>query len=211
MIKVLEFKAVKRFFLSRKWRRQNSNNRTIMGNVLPLNKQTLSAVTIGNKTYGKINYVYWGAAQEGLEIGSYCSIADEVVFLLGGNHEYDHITTFPFKVLCFNEPREAYSKGKIIVKDDVWIGYRSTILSGVTIGQGAIVAAGSIVTKDVPPYAIVGGNPARIIKYRFSQEIIDKLCLIDVSRIDQSKKEALYERITIDNIDSIIDTLIGEK
>lgn len=70
---------------------------------------------------------------------------------------------------------EATSKGDIVVKDDVWIGYGSIILSGVHIGQGAVIAAGSVVSHDVPPYAIVGGVPARLIKYRFSEEMTKKL------------------------------------
>lgn len=79
--------------------------------------------------------------------------------------------------------RDATSKGSIIVDDDVWIGYRATIMSGVHIGQGAVVAAGAVVTKDVPPYAIVGGVPARVIKYRFSPEVIEHLLKLDYSKL----------------------------
>ena len=75
---------------------------------------------------------------------------------------------------------EAGTKGSIIVKDDVWIGTNAIICSGVTIGQGAIIAAGAVVTKDVAPYAIVGGNPAKVIKYRFDEEIRNKLLSIDI-------------------------------
>ena len=78
---------------------------------------------------------------------------------------------------------EAISKGDIIVDDDVWIGYGATILSGVHIGQGAVVAAGAVVTKDAPPYAIVGGVPARVIKYRFSPEVIEQLLKLDYSKL----------------------------
>jgi carbonic anhydrase/acetyltransferase-like protein (isoleucine patch superfamily) len=70
------------------------------------------------------------------------------------------------------------TKGSIVVGNDVWVGTRAIILSGVTIGDGAIVAAGSVVTKDVPPYAIVAGNPARLIRYRFSDETIAAMCRI---------------------------------
>jgi serine acetyltransferase len=80
---------------------------------------------------------------------------------------------------------EAFSKGNIVIDDDVWIGYGVTILSGVHIGQGAVVAAGAVVTKDVPPYAIVGGVPAKIIKYRFSPEIIEELMKIDYSKLEE--------------------------
>ena len=80
---------------------------------------------------------------------------------------------------------EAISKGDIIVENDVWIGYRATILSGVNIGQGAIIAAGSVVTKDVPPYAIVGGVPAKVIKYRFPPEMIGELLKVDYSQLSE--------------------------
>lgn len=81
-------------------------------------------------------------------------------------------------------------------------------MSGVTIGQGAIVAAGSVVSKDVPPYAIVGGVPAKVIKYRFSQDIIDKLLLIDYKNLDyetiKNNQKLLYTEVTKDNIDDIL-------
>lgn len=100
------------------------------------------------------------------------------------------------------------SKDNITVGDDVWIGYRSTILSGVQIGQGAIVAAGSVVTKDVPPYAIVGGVPAKVIKYRFPQEVIDKLVKADYSRLTSEKisknLNEMYLPLTADNVDNLL-------
>ena len=83
------------------------------------------------------------------------------------------------------ESLEGTSKGDIIVADDVWIGYRATILSGVHIGQGAVIAAGAVVTKDVPPYAIVGGVPARVIKYRFPEEMVGELMRIDYSKLTE--------------------------
>ena len=86
--------------------------------------------------------------------------------------------TYPFNAL-FSEGAHITghpsSKGDIVIGNDVWIGYQSCILSGVTIGNGAIIGAKSVVTKDVPPYAIVAGNPAKFIRYRFPQETIDKL------------------------------------
>ena len=79
--------------------------------------------------------------------------------------------------------KEAFSKGDITLGDDVWVGANVTICSGVTIGQGAVIAAGAVVTKDVEPYTIVGGVPARIIRYRFSQEIIKRLLTVDLERL----------------------------
>ena len=79
-----------------------------------------------------------------------------------------------------------------MVEDEVWIGYGVTIMSGVKIGQGAIIAAGAVVTKDIPPYAIAGGVPAKVIKYRFSKDIVDELMKIDYSKLT---KELIAEHI----------------
>lgn len=109
-----------------------------------------------------------------LVIGRFCSIAAETRFIMnGGNHATDWFTTFPFPV--FGEGWEAASpeswphRGDTIVGHDVWIGYGTTIMPGVRIGNGAIIATRSVVTKDVEPFAIVGGNPARLIRYRFDE------------------------------------------
>lgn len=112
-----------------------------------------------------------------IKIGKKCSIAANCTFVLS-NHLIDTFSTCPSKHSLFSHKvgnPSSYSKGDIIIKNDVWIGANCTILDGITIGNGAVIAAGSIVTKDVPPYAIVGGNPAKIIKYRFSKELIDEI------------------------------------
>lgn len=116
-----------------------------------------------------------------LIIGKFCAIASGVEFILnGGNHLVDSISSYPFAIFGKGwegamEGREYPCKGDITVGNDVWLGYRSAILAGVTIGDGAIVGAYSVVTKDVPPYAIVAGNPARVIRRRFSDEEIERL------------------------------------
>ena len=167
----------------------------------------MGKISIGKNTYGKINIDYSGGENEKLIIGSYCSISNKANFLLGGEHMYTNLSTYPFNAKLFGEKFEGKSKGPIIVKDDVWIGDRAFILSGVTIGQGAIVAAGSVVVKDIPPYSIVGGNPAKIIKYRFNECIIDKLLEVDYSNLDFDKNdyEYLYSEIDENNIDSIVE------
>lgn len=182
---------------AKRWRRLNLHNETS-----PVNDFDFSSVTVGKYTYGGIQ-VYNFNKSEKLKIGNYCSIASDVMFILNADHNISTISTFPFKAKClFTEELEATSKGDIVVDDDVWIGYRATILSGVHIGQGAVIAAGAVVTKDVSPYAIVGGVPARVIKYRFSPEIIEKLMKIDYSKLDKEIVEKnidkLYEPIMED-------------
>ena len=112
-----------------------------------------------------------------IKIGKKCSIATNCTFTLS-NHMLDTFSTCPPYTHLFSHKQGnpgSYSKGDIIIKNDVWIGANCTILDGITIGNGAVIAAGSVVTKDVPAYAIVGGNPAKLIKYRFSREIIEEI------------------------------------
>src|SRR5690606_25352240 len=104
------------------------------------------------------------------KIGKYCSIGQDVIILLGGEHHLDRITTYPFPAFWkeyanFESP--GLSKGNVSIGNDVWIVTDVLILSGVSIGNGAVIGAKSLVTRDIPPYAIVGGVPAKIIKYRF--------------------------------------------
>lgn len=171
-------------------------------------KCNINNISVGYGSYGDLHIMDSGISGSKLKIGNYCSIAPEVMFILNSEHPTNYISTYPFKARILDIGEEAISKGDITVKDDVWIGYRSTILSGVTIGQGAVIAAGAVVVKDVPPYAIVGGVPAKIIKYRFSDDIINKLVKVDFEKFDKNKiiriKEMLYEPITDSNIDAII-------
>ena len=121
--------------------------------------------------------------QERLTIGKFCSIACGAKFLFNSaNHALGSLSTYPFPIF-FEEwglpvediPRAWDNKGDIVVGNDVWIGYEAVILAGVTIGDGAVVGARAVVTKDVPPYAIVGGVPAKPIRKRFSGGVIQRL------------------------------------
>ena len=153
----------------KKWRANNYNNNTWPQNYFPL-----ECARCGKYTYGALNISSFNDKSK-LSIGAFCSLAGEVMFFLDADHPISNISTFPFHVDVLKDKKyEASSKGDIVVDDDVWIGYRAMILSGVHIGQGAVVAAGAVVTKDVPPYAIVGGVPAKVIKYRFSPEEIGR-------------------------------------
>jgi acetyltransferase-like isoleucine patch superfamily enzyme len=134
-------------------------------------------IEIGNFTYGLRREAFFPYhPDDRVRIGSFCSIADGVRFIFGG-HRVDTVSTFPFRAVCFGGlPHvDALSKGGIVVGHDVWIGANALILSGVTIGNGAVVAAGAVVSKDIPPYAVVGGVPAKVIKMRFGRHQITVL------------------------------------
>jgi acetyltransferase-like isoleucine patch superfamily enzyme len=136
--------------------------------------------TIGDWSYGKpkVRFAESGAK---LSLGRFCSIADGVEILLGGNHRMDFVTTYPFGAMSGVWPEAAgrtdhhASKGDVTIGHDVWLGSQCMILSGVTIGTGAVIAARAVVTRDVPPYAVVGGNPARIIRIRFDERTVERL------------------------------------
>jgi acetyltransferase-like isoleucine patch superfamily enzyme len=137
-----------------------------------------SRVSVGRFTYGNPQFMLWGDAER-ITIGSFCSIAAEVVIFGGGEHRADWVTTFPMRI-AFGDPladKDGHpaSKGQTKIGSDVWIGFRAMLLSGVTIGDGAVVGAGAVVAADVPPYAIVAGNPAKVIRYRFEPNVIQKL------------------------------------
>jgi acetyltransferase-like isoleucine patch superfamily enzyme len=137
---------------------------------------------VGKYTYGhnEINVMSWGSESK-LIIGSFCSFADKIKIFLGGNHRTDWITAFPFSHIftdVFNTIEKTdhpVSNGDVVIGNDVWIGYGATIVSGIKIGDGSIIGAESLVVKDVDPYTIVGGNPAKVIKKRFDDKTINKL------------------------------------
>lgn len=137
---------------------------------------------VGKHTYGGENFVTILTGEGAIvEVGAFCSIAFNVRLVLGGNHRTDWFTTFPFGHVskgvfpAYGGEGHPTTKGDIIIGNDVWLSENVTIMSGVKIGDGAVIAHNSHVVKDVPPYSIVGGNPAKFIKYRFSQPVIDKL------------------------------------
>lgn len=187
----------------RAWRKLNGHNETSVGSFM----FPKGVVEVGHASYGLLNVQsLYASPDEKLSIGNYVSIASDSLFLLGTNHQTDTITTYPLhSKLIGRTPLDALSRGPIIVEDEAWIGSNAIVMSGVRIGKGAIVAAGAIVTKDIPPYAIVGGNPAKIIRYKFSEDIVEELMslkLIDVP-VDWFKSNISLMYTKIESVDDI--------
>jgi len=153
------------------WLREN--------NILSPKSRPPANVTVGRETHGVSEQNFYNCTAESpVEIGAFCSIAPGVLFLCQGDHPTNTASTFPFQSRTFRTKSNLEyltSKGPIVVGNDVWIGSRAIVLSGVTIGHGAVIAAGSVVIKDVEPYTLVGGNPAKPIKRRFSDETVAAL------------------------------------
>jgi acetyltransferase-like isoleucine patch superfamily enzyme len=141
--------------------------------ILPLSKPEEN-VQMGAYTYSRPRILSYGW-REKVSIGNFCSIAEDVKIIAGGEHNYNLVTTFPLKDRLKGAKLPIRHKGDIIIGNDVWIGTGAIILAGVKIGEGAVVGAGSVVTHDVPAYAIVAGVPARVLKFRFTPEQIKKL------------------------------------
>lgn len=191
---------------AKEWRKRNKHNFTQVAR-----KFNADVVVVGRGTYGSLYVVTRDYQDARLIIGNWCSIAAGVKFLLSGNHKYDILSTYPYEQLVAGRPSDsrtgiAVAKGNIVVQDDVWIGENAIICSGVTLGKGSIIAAGAIVTKDVEPYAIVGGNPAHFIKYRFEEPVRRRLLTIDIGKVFEKVKMTgnytlLHKAITAEDVD----------
>ena len=149
-----------------------------------------NALTLGAMSY--INGLdFWCGGQKNIPnilVGRYCSLSRELLFIIGFNHNYKAITTYPKygrSNISSKNPRQ------IIIGHDVWIGHGATIMGGVKIGNGAVIGAKAVVAKDIPPYAIAVGNPARVVKYRFDEEMIRKFLAVKWWNWDRNKIEQL--------------------
>jgi chloramphenicol O-acetyltransferase type B len=151
----------------------------LIGILTPEEAVAAGRAVVGPHTYGPFRLCIGKGERWHLEIGDYCSIADGVQFGLGGNHRVDWVSTYPFRIM-FGLPgawQDGHPRpeGDIVVGNDVWLGTDALIMPGVRIGDGAVVTARAVVTRDVAPYAIVGGLPAREIRRRFSPAQIEGL------------------------------------
>jgi acetyltransferase-like isoleucine patch superfamily enzyme len=165
---------------------------------------------------GKHSYFHEGAnlkweCHTKLIVGNFTSIADGVQFFMsnGFGHDVKNVSTFPFGYVSRRKFRGAINKSKntngdIIIGNDVWIGENAVVMSGVKIGDGAVIANNSHIVKDVPPYALVGGNPAKLIKYRFDEETISKLLEIKWWDWDDEKINVNVNLLCNDNLDEFI-------
>lgn len=136
-------------------------------------------ITVGRHTYGMPHVMNYPGSKRKVRIGSFCSIAAGVKIVTGGIHPLEWVSTYPFRIkwdmdgaYCDGMPT---TRGDVVIGNDVWIGIDVTILSGVNIGNGSVIGACSVVTRDIPPYAIAVGSPARVVRYRFSAEQIAEL------------------------------------
>ena len=169
---------------------------------------------VGRHTYGhdKIIKFQWGEGAV-LKIGAFCSVAENVKMFLGGDHQTSWTSTFPFDVKLGVGGKSVKTNGDIIIGNDVWIGNGVTIMSGVTIGDGSVIAANSHVVKNVRPYTLVGGNPARHIKSRFSSSVIEKLMILKWWEFDDTQIKEMVDTLcsppTIESIQKLIEKYRG--
>jgi acetyltransferase-like isoleucine patch superfamily enzyme len=168
------------------------------------------SISIGKHTYGS-PLVWNEGSNANLYIGNFCCVSQNVKILLGGNHRLDWVTTYPFghvNTHLFNKfdgSGHPSTKGDVIIGNDVWIGEDAKIMSGVNIGDGAVIANNSHVVKNVAPYSVVGDNPAKHIKYRFTEVQINQLLQIKWWNWDDQKINVFTRLLCDTNIDNFIE------
>lgn len=198
-------KHIVKFFLNKtntiRFRKENKHNNILLSSFYPIKN-----ISVGNCSYGKLNIKAYNKRGK-IKIGNYCSIADKVEFLIGGEHNYNRISTFPFQSRVYKQSTSNCPNYDIVIEDDVWIGYDCLIMSNAHIGKGSVVGARSVVTGEIPPYSIYIGN--KVVKQRFSNDIINKLKQIDFSKVNHTANDEYsffcQKEITGNNIDEIIE------
>ena len=163
---------------------------------------------IGDHTYGRPAIV--DAQYSKLRIGRFCSIGPDVTIVLG-NHRTDLVTTYPFKTLSHLWPEAAtgeddhVARGDVLIDNDVWFGANSLIRSGTEIGSGAVIGGHAVVSGKVPPYAIMAGNPARIVRYRFDDATIARLLAVAWWDWDEARLRPLLPLLMSSDIGAFLD------
>jgi virginiamycin A acetyltransferase len=196
-------------------RRINPDNQTRL-HLARLIARRPAQITVGAFTYGrpKVRFPESGAR---LTIGRYGSIADGVEILLGGNHRTDWVTTYPFPALPGLWPAASAmsghdaTRGDVAIGHDVWLGSQAMILSGLTIGHGAVVAARSVVTRDVPPYAIVAGNPARVVRLRLPEAQVAALLAARWWELPPAEVARLLPLLMSDKVEDLAEAVSGVR
>lgn len=196
--------------INEQWRLLNPHNETQLRYSVyaPLENTTIQ---VGIGSYGILDVYSYRSLNEGLLVGNYVSIGKNTKFILGGEHYSNTYSTYPFKKKNMQiAEEESFSKGPIVIEDDVWIGQDCIILSGVKLARGTIVGAGSVVAKSTKPYSIVAGNPAKLIRYRFDEGMVQSLIETDMSKLSQEfigeNIDRFYSR-SIDDVKYIIQHL----
>lgn len=172
--------------------------------------EKINLITMGRHSYGTPEILVWARNKNKVIVGNYTSIAKGCKILLNGEHNTDWISTYPFRKFKGISKQAAKiighpkSKGDVIIGSDVWIGRDVTILSGLRIGDGAVIGARAVITKDVAPYAIVGGNPAKLIRKRFTDSQIKQLLEIKWWNWPEVKVMENISIISCNDIDGFI-------
>jgi acetyltransferase-like isoleucine patch superfamily enzyme len=171
-------------------------------------------VAVGRHTYGVVPgvTVTRPTADAPVTIGSFCSISAGVQIIAHAEHPLDLPSTYPFRTLMFGglssfgglRNRDAVTRGPVIIGHDVWIGQNAVVLSGVTVGTGAVIGAGSVVAKDVAPYSVVAGNPARLVRTRFPDATIARLLTSRWWELSDALIETLDRELYSTDIDGFL-------
>ena len=163
----------------------------------------------GEHTYGNPQVLFKNQGK--FKIGKYCSIGPNVSIVLGGGHMTHWISTYPFNTFRNAGLPAPKINTDVVVGNDVWIGFGVTILGGVTIGDGAVLGARALITKDIPPYAIVGGTPAKIIRYRFESDEIEKLLETEWWNLPDEEVDEMVPLLCNSNVDEFVNEVKKRK